>query len=876
MQIIFGLLLDGEHGVHPGNRLGTSIVGPLGLLNILETRLGLLKAQCTQAQRVTRYRECLKKCDTPDRFYHASFAIDPIGTSVSLLSWRDAWYLHGWNGDLLPYASNRLADLTDVEGIARSLVYPSVGERLISVNDGLSRQQTGIDSIELTDSIEDFPKRWQEVIAKLTVRHVRKYESVADAKTVLGKLQLALKSAHEGRKPDGKIAWAADGSLRVVRAETDLVAARWVAHAMTSQDKDVALVAEYERSLLDSTFDAVNIARQGFQDSSPLVPALQVLPLAYATIWDPLDVFALLQFLSHPIGPMPGYARRRLAEVIAECPGIGGPLWRATVTELEELHPERATEIREEVTLWIEQPRFSPVPGAPISFVIERTKAVRDNFSVRLTDDDPNRAAASASGYAQTVLMLTTLDALVAQGESSITPAELQALVSQCTARGVPNFVMDAQVGRVASVSDPGALVEPFNQVIWWQMRAPSMPSHYPWSQSEMSSLAHAGVDLPPLAKVMTRMGQDWLRPVLNARNQLVLVLPAIGEEAHPLWQEIQWFVEGIQPELLEELVTGSAGKDLTEVAHVPLPKRSRWWKLPPKIKISTRTIESYSSLNTFLNAPYQWVLKYSARLNSSNLLAVPDRNQLYGNLAHRLVDRFFQFNGAKTLRGDTMKTWFSTEFERVVAEEGAVLLMRGRHSDYERLRSVLCRALNEIQRQFVAANIEMAESERDLKGKFPGGDVEGQADLIVRNKSGLLAIVDMKWAGGRYRQEQFMKNRHLQLAVYAEMLRQETGMWPQISYFILETSQLLALDKNFFPEARLVQSGITGSTPLLWQQFVAAWKWRRSQLDAGMIEVVVDDIEPTLESEAPSGALPPEVLPSDFDDYRWLAGWED
>jgi hypothetical protein len=106
-------------------------------------------------------------------------------------------------------------------------------------------------------------------------------------------------------------------------------------------------------------------------------------------------------------------------------------------------------------------------------------------------------------------------------------------------------------------------------------------------------------------------------------------------------------------------------------------------------------------------------------------------------------------------------------------------------------------------------------------------------------------------------------------------MLRQETGAWPQVSYFILEASRLLAPDKAFFPEARPVQSGVTGPIPLLWNQFLAAWRWRRSQIDAGMIEVAVEGIEATPESVAPTDALLPEELPEAYNDYRWLAGWE-
>lgn len=132
-----------------------------------------------------------------------------------------------------------------------------------------------------------------------------------------------------------------------------------------------------------------------------------------------------------------------------------------------------------------------------------------------------------------------------------------------------------------------------------------------------------------------------------------------------------------------------------------------------------------------------------------------------------------------------------------------------------------------------------------------------------------------MKWSGGNYHQERLAKNRHLQLAVYAELLRQETGAWPQVSYFILEAARLIAPDTGFFPEGRAVQQGGPGSTAVLWDRFVAAWNWRRSQTDAGLIEVAARGIEPTAESVGPAEALEPEELREGYDDYRWLTGWE-
>ncbi len=875
MNITVGLRLDGERGWRPANRLGMPVVGPLGLLDILETRLGLRRRECTHVQRVTQYRECLKSCDTSDRFYHASFEIDPIGASASLLSWRDQWHLYGWNGESPSGAGGRIADMVAVEKIARNYVFPSIGERLAQVTECLSRQQSKIEQIELVDPIEAFPKRWQEVLARLPVQSVRTYVPSADGQTVLGKLQRALQATHQGQKPHGKIAWENDDSLRVVRAETSLVAARWVAQTYASRQEEVAMVAEQGRSLLDATHDAVDMPRQGFQDPSPLVPALQVLPLALATVWAPLDVYALLQFLSHPISPVPHYARRRLAGVIAECPGIGGARWREAIAETERLYPERAADFRKTLTFWIEHPRYDPAQGAPLTMLLERTRGVRDYFGARLADEDPIQSAANAAGYGQAGAVAAALEALGTQGEVTLSPMDLEALLTQCTGRGAANFAMHAHVGCASSVSDPGALIEPFDRVIWWQMGAPALPSRYPWSRSELATLARADADIPELDEILSRRGHDWLRPVLNTRKQLILVLPPPGEEMHPLWQEIQWFVDGLRPEPLEDLLAGRAGSNLSEVAHAPLPRRRRWWSLPSEVKISLRSKESYSSLNTFLNAPYQWVLKYPAQLNPSNLLAVTDGNRLYGNLSHRLIDRFFRTQRVEALAGDEMKAWLAREFAEVVAEEGAVLLMAGRRGDYERLRLILECAIHEIQRQFMAAGIDLVQPERDLAGTFPGGELEGKADLVVRNTSGRQAIIDMKWAGANGHQERLAKHRHLQLALYAEMLRQETGACPGVSYFVLEVARLLAPNTGFFPEARSVRSRITeDAPPELWDQFLSAWKWRRSQIDGGKIEVPTEGIEATPESVGPPNALTPEELPEAYNEYRWLVGW--
>ena len=56
-----------------------------------------------------------------------------------------------------------------------------------------------------------------------------------------------------------------------------------------------------------------------------------------------------------------------------------------------------------------------------------------------------------------------------------------------------------------------------------------------------------------------------------------------------------------------------------------PLPAVRRWWTLPPGVVPDVRVDEdSFSSMNLYLGAPHQWVLRYGARLEPSGLLDLP------------------------------------------------------------------------------------------------------------------------------------------------------------------------------------------------------------------------------------------------------------
>ena len=136
-------------------------------------------------------------------------------------------------------------------------------------------------------------------------------------------------------------------------------------------------------------------------------------------------------------------------------------------------------------------------------------------------------------------------------------------------------------------------------------------------------------------------------------------------------------------------------------------------------------------------------------------------------------------------------------------------------------------------------------------------------------------AIIDMKWSGFKKYSQKLAKNRHLQLALYAELLRQKTGAWPALAYFILDEARLLASDNQIFAQARQVKPETDETAAHLWQRFLTSYAWRREQLEAGHIEVALEGILEDEDSAPPETAIAPEYLNESYNDYLCLAGWE-
>ncbi|TGD08335.1 hypothetical protein [Brevibacterium sp. S111] len=160
---------------------GTTVVtGPLGLLGVLQTRLGTARSAVNRPIRIAQYRSLMAEADHP--WYRRSFATDPWNTAHHLLRLRDDAVEAGWqpSSETETYAEHpRIEALAAVERLVRlgpahdsaASLAPGRADDLQEVLSLIRRHgpnwPLGIDTLELQDRLTDLPHTWQYIVEAL-------------------------------------------------------------------------------------------------------------------------------------------------------------------------------------------------------------------------------------------------------------------------------------------------------------------------------------------------------------------------------------------------------------------------------------------------------------------------------------------------------------------------------------------------------------------------------------------------------------------------------------------------------------------------------------------------------------------------------------
>jgi RecB family exonuclease len=854
MQLIFAA--DGDGPVFPdfpgggAAAVDAAVVGPLGLLSILETRLGLGGPPSAASTRIAAYAHALQSAldDDPSLFFARSVEIDPWATAKLLLGWRDQLIQGGWDGAAPghPRLDAMAAVETRVTGIA-----PAIGERVKALCAALqARRALGIASISLADHGCALEPGIAELMACLAAAGVAVSESplapAAPADSDLGRVQRFL--LHGQSAP-----LQGDGSFVLVDAETALLAADTVAEWLAAGEEAAAattllLVENGDSALLDKALGARGLPALGLSATSPWRGALQLLPLAFAVAWAPFDPKPLLDLLLLPRPPIPRYAATRLIRALTREPGSGDEAhaeawaqieaWAATGDPLPE--PAKVAERLARWRSWVEGGRHMRSEGMPLAAVREISARV----AAWAIDMDRGAEDPLLLAVAQAASVLS--DAVSLLGRDPVPSLLLERMIADVLADGAANTDHVAEAGRLRSVHAAGALWDVVPELIWWDFTGGARPVRaLPWSLAERAALSRLGVQLDDPARQAASGARRQLLAICRASERALLVSPErsahnertshpVAHQLEPLLRDHRERVRFNAARLCGEAEPVLAQRTIRRIAMRPRssPGARPHWRLPDAVgaRLAARR-ESATSFERLIDCQMRWLLQDVLRLRRGRFAELPGGNQLLGNLAHAVAKAVFV--PGPIAAAEDIDVAIGAAFDRQLPAIAAALRLPEHAGELAAARDRVPAAIRHLAALLRDRGIEVVAAEVERDGtRADGLALTGQLDLLVRHPVHGLGVIDLKWTNSpNRRRKELAEGRSIQLATYGVIADPADPLHAPGAYYLLAQRRLLAPSGSFLADEEVVVSRSLAET---WSVVEESWRLWRETARAG------------------------------------------
>lgn len=899
MQLYFGLNVQSDLLHHQaGLSLGKQYVDPKQFLLLLEQHLGLVsKDEDIEYLRVEQYRQALKHylAQAGDAFFKNAFVADDLGVAADLLKRRDELLVAKWDFKIEAITPERLALLAKIESYWKDdtntlKLYAGKADRLLKLQKHINRATHFIEQIQLCDPLSDFPLIWQTLLADLTAVGVQIDEYAAPEQfkdTDLGTWQACLQGQKEGAQQ-----LKADGSLLIIKAYRETHLAAWMAKLLANnQDFRPAILLPQAKRSFENALIKEDLASLGVASASLARPSLQVLKLASVFLWEPIDLYKLMEFVSLGVKPLDADLAERIAGFLANTPGLYSERWFAMINDYFTKHlPEKAkkhtqlnvAKIQQQYDFWFKRTRVDSRSSKVSKKDARAIYVYLHEWAIDLYKQEEDIASLAVLTK-QTARLIELLDALP---ETELSHLELERIV-RTIYEPAPVLYQAAEAYKLNTIHHAGAVHQAQKQLLWWDFFEYEKNYFFTaWYPEELAFLETKKLQLESPSAKNTKMLNQRKRPILWTQDQLILCVPDYSEgeavQAHPLLGDL----EASFGEQLDEITVHIDDLQLADILkHWNLPvfeeqKANPLAQVQPFVELeeqqlALRETETPTSIEQLLFYPYQWVFKHQMKLRKSSILSVVEDFRLYGNLAHRLIEKLLKqdvIGWSKT----QVETWIKEQVPLLLKREGATLLLYGKEPERIAFIKYMKQAAWTLIAMLKENDWEVLASEYLLEGPWQELNIKGRADLVLK-RANEYAIVDLKWRGASRYANVLRNGEDIQLAIYAKILAQEF-VWPHTAYFIIDKAKMISHNQAAFKDAQAVQKDSEHEE--LYQQLIAQIQatlvWRKKQLTSGKIEVRSSQTHPILEElygEQMLHLLEMKQENARFDDYDLLIG---
>lgn len=910
MNIWLGLQLSHDSFLpqRPRPALGEMYFSPRAFVQWLEGFYGLTyPSGAIDFLRSEQYRQLCTAYlfDNPDAFFARTFGADQRATATELLSRRDelisaGFPLHLQNEELPP----RLQVLAAIERLMLSdentlALFDGFADRLKRITAAVVQQKHPAFTVKLHEPENLLPPGLKRLLYQLAAGGTV-IESIPAPQLPSGNTDLARWQTKINQGGQAKIMATGDGSLVLIKATRETHIAAYLARLLRDNPQwQPQLLLSSRNQTLNDALSMEGLPDLGVAVSSLGRPSLQVLKLVTVFLWEPIDLRKVMEFLNLIVKPLDDHLAVRLARTLADTPGLASERWFATVhTYFNETLPERlnydksldAATIRAQFDLWFNRKRYPQdalIPKAEVRRIFSYLLEWARNRATDLTGANQAVQLVLAAQAERIVELIDTLP------ENELSYLETERLVRTVYEPAATTF-REKEVGSLPTCYAPASIYGAVDELIWWDF-IEQEPNYFfsRWTIKEREFLAENGIELFTPVQQNDRLVWQQERPVLHARNRLVLCLPSRvnGDEAlpHPLLGELEaaFGEEGLEKITLNVDAVGQGNDLLTafnlpeftpEPVH-PLSRPKATIRVSRTAALAAREYETPTSLEKLFYYPYQWVFQYRIGLRSNDILDIAADNRLRGNLAHRLIEKMLNSRGQEQWERKQVNAWIDQHFDGLLRQEGAVLLEYGREPEKVQFLNIARYAAWSLVDMIQRNHWEVAATEQEVNGSLEGVEVKGRSDLeLTRNGGKETAIVDLKWRGKSTFRNIVKSQEDLQLCLYADFAS-SIGHVVHTAYFIIQDGLMIGRNNLAFQEIDAISPDLDHEEVgrAVNEKMGKTYQWRRTQLADGIVEIRCEATAGILEDEQLGNAMDEllEMKKEDarFDHYRALIG---
>lgn len=751
--------------------LGKLYVGKEGLFNELELRAGLTIHETDNTERIINYMRAMQDAIDAEHdtggplFFEDSFSRDDIGTAALMLGWRDSLVKVGWDG-------------IETSGSCKL--------------DGLAK-------IESHFKCPGYADRWRTMLGEISGRAILKPSDRIMVQCAKPDLEPVMKHLFEtiNSHYDTPIVEYLTNSSRASQINTEYIhrhnfkneyeAHEWIA-SQTLSDTDV--VAEADQAILADMLYTLGKPAIGAADKG-IGSIMRLLPLGIALFKNPADITTLQAYLQTPRNPLDRLhikvedsnggthyiplTRKLLDHICSE--GGFGPKWQELIDKaiydhtgaaLSRSDVDSATRF---INMW-ERSLSLPKGEASVTGVADFVKRLSSWAGSSIVNGSESNIQFMALKQ-----HCSFMSKLLSSCKSTTVP--IDRILRWATHICIPiNISSDyARIGSMNVVGNLGDIYSSPTRLIWYASTTDNtVPYEYDFlSPGEISALNGAGVRVPR-KELMARLDKAYKEEVLHRCHDITIVTceRISGVETVPgaVFSAVlsQLKDKPLSPAAL--CTKTASGKVNSDTGKKAIHKFD-----PSILEDFARKRESYSSINTLIQSPVDYLLDYFKKYGQYDIKETADLPTTEGNVAHCYIETLGKLcgNDAKDMLTRHRKD-YETILNDIINETGLILCLEENQIENQSFRAGLRDSVEVLLGIIIDNNLLIEGFEYEITSTIkPFGSIFAKIDcLLIDPADGKMVIFDFKWNSGRTYERKIEENRELQLAIYRKVI--ETG----------------------------------------------------------------------------------------------------